>query len=180
MQKVLLHICCSTCAVSCIERLKNEGFSVVGFFYNPNIHPEDEYCARQKDLARIREVGDIEIVEGAYDTERWFARCDSLSQEPEGGARCHVCYEMRLKETEQKCTELDMDCFTTTLTVSPHKDSDVINEIGRRLGKGRFLERNFKKHDGFRRAGELAKQHNLYRQHYCGCVYSMGSTKISK
>ncbi len=173
MAKVLLHICCGVCAFGSIERLKNEGFYVTGFFYNPNIHPLREYERRRKVLDTVREKMEIEIIEGVYNPKEWFRLCKDYACEPEGGARCLVCYKMRLEETLFLSKKLFFDYFTTTLTISPYKKTGVIFEIGRRLEKEKFLDIDFKKKEGFKRAKELASKYNVYRQNYCGCVYSL-------
>ena len=173
MKKVLLHICCGVCAFASIERLKNEGYEVTGFFYNPNIHPLGEYKRRREVLSVVRESSGIEIIEGEYIPKEWFALCRHLKDEPEGGARCSICYGMRLKKTFSLSRELGFDYFTTTLTISPHKKSKVIFDIGKNIGGDKFLAIDFKKKDGFKRTNEIAKKYNVYRQNYCGCVYSL-------
>ncbi|OPX30955.1 MAG: hypothetical protein B1H08_00290 [Candidatus Omnitrophica bacterium 4484_171] len=173
MNKVLLHICCGVCAFASIERLKGEGYTVKGFFYNPNIHPSGEYEKRREVLNIVRDSTGIEIIEGGYDPREWFALCEHLKDEPEGGARCSICYRMRLKETFLLSKKLKFDYFTTTLTISPHKKSRVIFDIGSQIGGDDFLAIDFKKKDGFKRTNELARKYNVYRQNYCGCVYSL-------
>jgi predicted adenine nucleotide alpha hydrolase (AANH) superfamily ATPase len=171
--KVLLHICCGVCAAGVVERLNQEGHEVSGFFYNPNIHPEEEY-ERRLDVARsvARELG-FRLDVPPYNPEEWSLLAGSLEKEPEGGSRCQECYRLRLTRTFHFLGETDCNAFTTTLTVSPNKKADIINRIGVDLGGDRFLARDFKKKDGFKRSNELARQWGLYRQHYCGCRYSM-------
>lgn len=169
----LLHICCACCATTCIEELKDDGFKVVGFFYNPNIHPEEEYLKRKKELSVLKEKYSIEIIEGDYDKELWFEECSPFSYEKEGGHRCSLCYLLRLKKTYMKSKELGIEYFTTTLTVSPHKKSAVINQLGKEIGDKMFLERDFKKKDGFKKSVCRSKEWGLYRQRYCGCIYSL-------
>lgn len=176
-KKVLLHICCCGCASVAIERLKEEGFIVKGFFYNPNIHPPGEYLKRKSDLCILKKVFSIDIVEGSYTPKEWFSVCKEYAQEKEGGVRCRLCYEYRLKETYAFCKELKYDFFTTTLTISPHKHSQIIFDEGHTIGGGLFLERDFKKRDGFSEAVEFSKKYFLYRQNYCGCVYSLLARK---
>lgn len=173
MKKILLHICCGVCAFSCIERLKEEGFYIEGLFFNPNIHPHQEYLQRRQVLKIVQDVARIHIIEADYDPNRWLVLCKDYSDEKEGGSRCHICYELRLKETFNLCRELEFDYFTTTLSVSPHKRSNVIFDIGRRVGGTSFLEKDFKKKEGFKRAQELARKYGVYHQNYCGCIYSM-------
>lgn len=174
--KVLLHICCGVCASAVVERLLCEGHSVTGFFYNPNIHPVDEYEKRLEAARKVSERYGFELLEGIYDREKWFEKAKGLEYEPEGGARCSVCIEMRLKKTYEYMKQKMFDLFTTTLTVSPHKDPEQINSIGRSIGGERFICADFKKKGGFQKAMELAKELDLYKQRYCGCIYSLESS----
>jgi len=171
--RIVLHICCGVCATGAIERLSREGHQILGFFYNPNIYPEEEYQRRLEVVHRVaREFGfPIEIT--PYVPQDWSEKAISLGNEPEGGRRCEVCFRLRLKKTYLYMEECGWDTFTTTLTISPHKSADVINRVGQEVGGERFLARDFKKKDGFRHAIEIAKQWDLYRQDYCGCIYSM-------
>lgn len=170
-KKVLLHICCCSCASVCIERLEEEGFEVIGFFYNPNIHPESEY-QRRKEIEKLKKNFKIEIIEAEYIPEEWFRAVKGLENEPEGGKRCEVCFKLRLKKTRELCLEKNFDYFTSTLTISPHKDSKLIEELGLSLDKERFLPRDFKKRDGFKESVKKSKELGLYRQNYCGCIFS--------
>lgn len=171
-KRVLLHICCGVCTLYCIERLKREGFSVTGFFFNPNIHPYDEYERRRDVTYEVGRITAIEIIEGAYDDAQWMETCGAYGGEREGGRRCYLCYEMRLRRALQLLKERNFDYFSTTLTISPHKDSKAVITIGQNLDRERFLAIDFKKKDGFKRTLELARQYNLNRQNYCGCVFS--------
>lgn len=179
MEKVLLHICCGVCASSAVQRLRGENFYVVGFFYNPNIHPQEEYLKRQEVAGRVARILEFDLIPGAYDKDAWFAKTKDLKNEPEGGQRCLVCFKMRLEEAQKKAKELSINKFTTTLTVSPHKDTAAVNEIGEALGPSEFVTRDFKKQDGFRLAMEFAQQYNLYRQDFCGCIYSRKAKKLN-
>jgi predicted adenine nucleotide alpha hydrolase (AANH) superfamily ATPase len=172
MEKILLHICCGVCASPVVGKLREENFDVVGFFYNPNIHPEEEYLKRLDVAREVARILGFELIPGAYDKDLWFANTKGLENEPEGGLRCSVCFKMRLKETQKKARELNINKFTTTLTVSPHKNTKTINEMGGLISPSEFLVRDFKKQNGFKLAMEFAKRYNLYRQHYCGCIYS--------
>lgn len=172
--KVLLHVCCGVCAGSVAERLLAEGHQVIGHFYNPNIHPEAEYARRIKVAAIVSHSIGFRLTEDDYRPEDWFRAIAGLENEPEGGKRCEACYRMRLESTFLLMQFRGFDAFTTTLTVSPHKSAAVINRIGREIGGDKFLARDFKKKDGFKRSNEIAKKLGVYRQHYCGCVYSMG------
>ena len=170
--KIVLHICCGVCAAGVVERLNEEGHQVLGLFYNPNIHPQDEYERRLAATYRVAEEMGFSLEAGPYTPELWFEETSSLENEPEGGRRCEVCFRFRLKETFKYLEKSGWDSFATTLTVSPHKPADVINRIGREIGGDRFLARDFKKQAGFQRATELAQKWSLYRQDYCGCTYS--------
>jgi len=180
VKKILLHICCGVCASSCVENLHSQGFYVVGFFFNPNIHPFEEYQRRKENLKLIKEKFSLEIIEGEYNPREWFKICKEYAKEREGGRRCLLCYEFRLKETQKLCKSLGFDFFTTTLTVSPHKKAEMVFSVGKKLDEKRFLEIDFKKKDGFKKAMEFAKKYNLYRQDYCGCVYSFQERKWRK
>jgi len=171
--KILLHICCGVCAAGVVERLTLEGHQVHGLFYNPNIHPQQEYDRRLEVARKVAKELDFPLEVPLYITEEWFKETVSLENEPEGGRRCEVCFRLRLKKTYLYMKDCGADAFTTTLTVSPHKSADMINRVGQEIGGERFLARDFKKKAGFKRAVELAKKWALYRQDYCGCIYSM-------
>jgi len=172
-KKVLLHICCGVCAFYSIDYLKEKGFEVVGYFFNPNIYPEEEYNKRKDVLYTVADLTSIKIIEGDYANKEWEELCKAYKDEPEGGKRCELCYKIRLEETAKKSKDLNFDYFTTTLTISPHKKSKVIFDIATLIDKNRFLFIDFKKNDGFKKTIELAKKYNLYRQNYCGCRYSL-------
>ncbi len=170
--KVVLHICCGVCAAGVTERLAAEGHLVLGLFYNPNIHPLEEY-QRRLEVARTvsRKMG-FPLEVAPYVPEGWLRETAALESEPEGGKRCEVCFRLRLKKTYLLMKDWGGDAFTTTLTVSPHKSAAVVNQVGVEIGGEKFLARDFKKQEGFKRAMALAKEWALYRQDYCGCVYS--------
>ncbi|MBI4777308.1 epoxyqueuosine reductase QueH [Candidatus Desantisbacteria bacterium] len=170
---VLLHICCGICASSPVERLASDGFEVIGFFYNPNIYPSEEYQRRLDVVKIVSQHLNLQLIEGEYDNDRWLSLTNGMDKEPECGARCEVCFQMRLEETWKKACELHVPYFTTTLSVSLHKDSLSINRIGSEIDSKAFLAYDFKKQDGFKKAMEFSKQHLLYRQKYCGCVYGI-------
>ncbi|MBD3263468.1 MAG: recombinase [Candidatus Omnitrophica bacterium] len=172
MKKVLLHICCPNCATVCIERLRKEGFCVYGYFYNPNIHPHSEYEKRKADLDVIRHEYDIEIIEGCCNPLVWWEEIKGYEQEPEGGSRCSLCFGLRLRYTYNYMLSRNMDFFTTTLTISPHKNSRLVNETGSNISRDKFLIRDFKKSGGFQDSLKLSRQFNFYRQDYCGCIPS--------
>jgi predicted adenine nucleotide alpha hydrolase (AANH) superfamily ATPase len=173
--KIVVHICCGICAAGVVKNLSDEGHTVVGFFYNPNIHPEKEYLRRLETTRKVARELCFPLIAAPYMPEEWFVRADPLMYEPEGGKRCEVCYEMRLAKTYQYVLEYGIDAFTTTLTISPRKRAETVNRIGLEIGGDAFLARDFKKKDGFNKANQLARRWGLYRQNYCGCVYSMRS-----
>ncbi|MFH1845958.1 MAG: epoxyqueuosine reductase QueH [Candidatus Omnitrophota bacterium] len=173
---ILLHICCGVCAGSVIEKLMCEGHRVTGFFYNPNIHPEDEYKKRLNGAQQTADHMGIELIEGPYDRQNWFPLIKGKEYEPECGDRCKICYDMRLKKTYEYMKKKMLDAFTTTLTVSPVKDAAIINSAGRDIAGERFICADFKKKNGFIRANEMASELGLYRQNYCGCIYSLESS----
>lgn len=171
MPKLLLHVCCAPCATHIIETLK-EDFELTAYFYNPNIHPEEEYRLR---LENLKKLG-VTFVEGKYDIDVWFNATKGYEKEPEGGARCEICYRLRMGEAARFAKENNFAYFATTLTISPHKSARVINSIGEELSKKygiKFYSADFKKRNGFKKSVELSKKHGLYRQSYCGCVFSM-------
>jgi predicted adenine nucleotide alpha hydrolase (AANH) superfamily ATPase len=172
MKEILLHICCGVCASSVVQRLRQENFFVLGFFYNPNIHPETEYLKREGVAKQVAHILKFELIPAVYDKDNWFVKTKGLEDEPEGGRRCSICFRMRLEQTQRKAIQMNISRFTTTLTVSPHKNSAIINDIGKAISPSGFLAYDFKKQDGFKLANKFAKQYNLYRQDYCGCMYS--------
>ncbi|MBP7792100.1 MAG: epoxyqueuosine reductase QueH [Candidatus Goldbacteria bacterium] len=176
MEKILLNVCCAPDATHCINVLRGEGFYVITYFYNPNVHPEDEYKARFADMIKLAKETNVEnIMDVSYDVSEWKKRCDILAGEKEGGARCTECFKLRLEKTAEKARELGIETFATTLTISPHKNVNLINNIGKKIAENyglKYYESNFKKKDGFKKSIELSKKYNLYRQNYCGCVYS--------
>jgi len=145
---------------------------VLGIFHNPNIHPLEEYERRLEAARKVAQELDFPLVVPPYEPEGWFKETSALANEPEGGRRCEVCFRLRLRQTYLYMEEGGWDAFTTTLTVSPHKSAAVVNRIGCEVGGERFLVRDFKKKEGFQRATELAREWSLYRQNYCGCIYS--------
>lgn len=175
---LLLHSCCAPCSSYVLEYL-SEFFRITVFYYNPNIYPEQEYGKRveeQKSLIeRMSAVNPISFEEGRYDKERFYGMAKGLEKEKEGGERCFRCYELRLREAAKLAKEKGFDYFTTTLTISPLKNAQKLNAIGEKLaeeyGIG-WLPSDFKKKDGYKRSVELSREYGLYRQDYCGCVFS--------
>ena len=171
--KILLHVCCGVCAAGVVERLSSEGHQVYGLFYNPNIHPLEEYGRRLEVTRKVAEELNFPLEVPPYIPEAWLQETDYWKNEPEGGKRCEVCFRLRLEKTYLCMKEQGLDAFTTTLTISPRKSADMVNRVGEEIGGERFLVRDFKKKGGFQRTVELAKKWALYRQNYCGCIYSM-------
>ena len=182
---LLLHSCCAPCSSYVLEYLAPY-FQICDFYYNPNISPKREYEDRKEELMRlITEMGlstEVTFLEGTYQPEDFFAMAKGLEDLPEGGERCFKCYEMRLRESAKIAKEQGADYFATTLTISPLKNAQKLNEIGERLAEEygvKYLPSDFKKKNGYKRSVELSAQHELYRQNYCGCVFSkMQSEKI--
>ena len=172
--RLALHSCCGPCSSYVMEYL-SKYFDITLFYYNPNIYPEEEYQHRLSEQLRLCEIFGIPTVPCDYDPERYEAYVRGLEQEPEGGARCTVCFRLRLEETARQAQAHGFDYFGTTLTVSPHKDAQRLNAIGAELAQQygvRWLPSDFKKREGYKRSIELSKQYGLYRQEYCGCLYS--------
>jgi predicted adenine nucleotide alpha hydrolase (AANH) superfamily ATPase len=175
MKKVLLHVCCAPCSTHAIELLMLE-YEVTLFYSDSNIYPREEYEKRLGEARKVAKAYDLELVEDAYDTAGWLEAIKGLEAEPERGKRCPKCFEFNLKRAADYAKCHGFDFFTTTLTISPHKDSKTIFGIGKRLVENTrigFLELDFKKQDGFRHSKELSERHGLYRQNYCGCRFSM-------
>ena len=174
---LLLHACCAPCSSGVLPVLA-EHFKITLFFHNPNISPESEYEYRLKELYRlVEEMGysDIEIVASDYNEEEFLNIARGREELPEGGARCKDCYRLRLRATAEYARENDFDYFTTTLTVSPYKNAQYLNDIGRELSEEygiKYLVSDFKKKEGYKKSCENSKKYGLYRQIYCGCVYS--------
>jgi len=175
MKRMLLHICCAPCSTYVIEVLKPI-YEVTGFFYNPNIHPRGQYKLRLEEMVRYAKIAGINLIIGEYDVKRWFELVKGLEDEPEGGERCLVCYRMRLERTAQYAVDHGFDIITTTLSISPHKKADRINSIGTEVADKygvEFLQADFKKKGGFQKSVIMSKRYNLYRQNYCGCIFSL-------
>lgn len=177
--KLLLHSCCAPCSSYVLEYL-SEHFEITVFYYNPNIYPEDEYVKRveeqQNFIHAMKGKYPITFIEGNYDTDRFYEMARGLEQVKEGGERCFRCYELRLRETAVLAAEKGFDYFTTTLSISPMKNAQKLNEIGENLAEeygGHYLFSDFKKKNGYKRSIELSGEYGLYRQDYCGCVFSM-------
>jgi predicted adenine nucleotide alpha hydrolase (AANH) superfamily ATPase len=172
--RLLLHACCAPDATVGFERLMRD-WHVVGYFFNPNIQPIDEYSKRLSDFLRLGCSMSVEIRTGEYLEQAWLDAIKGLESEPERGKRCDVCYRFRLENTAGLAKREGFDAFATVLTVSPHKNALIINQMGQELSRQMgvdYLDTDLKKQDGFKRSVELSKQLGLYRQRYCGCRYS--------
>jgi epoxyqueuosine reductase len=171
--KVALHICCAVCAAGSAERLIQEGHQVVGFYYNPNIYPPEEYRLRLENARKVAGKLAFVLNTGTYFPEEWERLIEGLEKEPEGGRRCPLCFRMRLEKTYQFMLESGCEAFASTLSMGSNKSALLIEQIACQIGAERFLSRDFKKKEGFKRAGELSRLWGLYRQNYCGCQYSL-------
>ncbi len=174
MKKLLLHICCGPCGLYVYEKLRLE-YDVTGYFYNPNIHPKKEYEFRKEELKKIAEIYNWNIVYAEYDMKDWFSFIKGYEKEPERGKRCSLCYKFRLEKTFQYAKQNNFDIITSTLSISPHKNTDQINIEGYALSENygiEFLGESFKKKNGFNIGKEMGKKLNVKRQDYCGCSYS--------
>lgn len=180
---LLLHACCAPCSSACLERLSNF-FKITIIYYNPNITEEKEYLKRLEELKnfiqKIKVKYPINIIDTRYDPKEFFEISKGLEKEKERGKRCYKCYELRLEETAKVAKENNFDFFATTLTLSPYKKTDWLNEIGENLSnkyQTSYLYSDFKKKNGYKRSIELSKIYNLYRQDYCGCIFSQKNNK---
>jgi predicted adenine nucleotide alpha hydrolase (AANH) superfamily ATPase len=176
MRRLLLHVCCGPCATHSIQDLQEELYDVTLFFSNSNIQPETEYYKRLNSLKVYVDRIKIPLIIDSYNPDEWFELIRGYEANPEGGARCQICIKTRLEKTAQYAKFHGFEGFTTTLTISPHKNFQLINELGEKLGKEyniQFLPKNFKKKDGFQKSIAMSKEHQLYRQNYCGCRFSM-------
>jgi len=173
--RLLLHSCCGPCSTAVIERLK-EYADITIIYYNPNIEPIDEYEKRKIEQIKVIEKLGVKYLDCDYDNTAFKLIASGLEKEPEGGKRCHKCYLLRLEYVAKVAKDKMFDYFSTTLTVSPYKHSDVLNKIGLNLEtkyEVKYLVNDFKKRDGYKRSIEMSKEYDLYRQDYCGCLYSL-------
>ncbi|MDE7365490.1 MAG: epoxyqueuosine reductase QueH [Ruminococcus sp.] len=173
---LMLHACCAPCSSHTLLYLYNH-FDITVFFFNPNIAPESEYDFRKQELKRlITEMNlDVKMIDADYNPQPFYELARGLENLSERGLRCQRCIEYRLRRTAESARNAGSDYFTTTLTISPHKDCDFINKCGGRIAEEtgvQYLFSDFKKHDGYKHSIELSRQYNLYRQNYCGCIYS--------
>ena len=171
--KLLLHSCCAPCSTACLEALKDY-FDITVFYYNPNITEEQEYQKRKNEQIKLLNILSIPFIEGEYITKDFFDGAKEFALEKEGGKRCEFCIKLRLEKTADFARANGYEYFCSTLSVSPHKNSAYINLVGQALSTDNclYLQNNFKKNNGFLRSIQLSNEYNLYRQNYCGCVYS--------
>lgn len=171
---LLLHICCAPCSPYAIELLQKD-YDVTAYFYDPNIHPEQEYWFRLEEMKRFSHKISLPLVAAEYDADRWFDITKGHEMDEEKGERCNLCFDLRLDKTAQFAKENSFEFFATVLTTSPHKNAKIINQIGKTLSNKygiKFLEADFKKRDGFKISVTISKEYGLKRQDYCGCIYS--------
>jgi predicted adenine nucleotide alpha hydrolase (AANH) superfamily ATPase len=173
-KKILVHMCCAPCAAPSGERLMLDGYKVVLFFSNSNIHPKEEYEKRLESARKLAKIWDVVIEEDLYDHDSWLEEIKGLENEPEKGLRCEKCFKYNLKRAADITDRLGLPAFATTLTLSPHKISKTIFRIGSEFPK--FKPYDFKKKDGFLRSLQLTKEYDLFRQNYCGCEFSLRDT----
>lgn len=176
--RLLLHSCCAPCSSAVLESIA-QYFKITVFYYNPNISPQDEYLHRVQEqkrfLSQFPPAASISFLEGDYEPDRFFQIAKGLEQEPEGRARCALCYELRLRRTAELAKELEFHYFTTTLSISPYKNAEKLNAIGKRLSQEYgipYLYSDFKKKERYKRSIALSEEYGLYRQDFCGCPFS--------
>ena len=181
-KKILLQSCCAPCSTAVIERLVSD-YEITILYYNPNIYPEEEYLKRKAEELKYIEIfnnknpeNQIKFLDSDYESKKFYEKTKGFENAREGGARCAICFRLRLEKTASIAKQEGFDVFGTTLTVSPHKNAELINAIGLELQKEydvEFLVSNFKKQNGYKRSVELAKENDLYRQNYCGCEFAL-------
>jgi epoxyqueuosine reductase len=173
-KKILLHTCCAPC-IAYVNELLSQNFQVTAFYYNPNISPESEYRKRLAELERFSENKDLKLLTGDYDIRSWTSRVKEFRFLGEKSLRCRECISMRLEKSFEVAAERGMNSVASTLSISPHKDADMINSIGKELEERfgvEFLPADFKKNNGYRKSVEISREMGFYRQNYCGCIYS--------
>ena len=184
--RLLLHSCCAPCSSYVLEYLSNY-FEITVFYYNPNIFPENEYTKRileqQMLISDMKMKHPVSFLAGNYDRQRFYEIAAGLEHLKEGGERCFKCYELRLEEAAKVAVDGEFDFFTTTLSISPMKNAEKLNELGKVIGQKynvEYLQSDFKKKNGYKRSIELSKTYNLYRQDYCGCEFSFRDRQLEK
>ena len=179
--KIVLHACCAICSGYPVSYLKEAGYHICVYFYNPNIFPAEEYSKRLEAQKTLCSHFTVELVEGKYDTESFYECAKGLENEPEKGRRCIECFRLRLEKTAQFCIEQGIENFTTSIVISPHKNFQLLSELGKEIaGKYNlnYLDIDFKKKDGFLKTNKISRELSLYRQNYCGCEFSLRTRGI--
>lgn len=185
---ILLHSCCGPCSTAVIERLA-PNFDITILYYNPNIYPEEEYIKRKNEEIKYINIynknneSKVNFLDCDYESEKFYEAVKGFEDEREGGARCPLCFALRLRKTASLAKEKNFEYFGTTLTVSPHKNASQINAIGKSLESEigvKFLEADFKKQNGYLRSIQISKENNLYRQNYCGCEFALKIQQAQK
>lgn len=174
--KIILHACCAICSGYPVSYLKDAGYSVIVYFYNPNIYPDSEYQKRLEAEKTLCDHFGVELIEGEYNPDEYYDFVKGFEQEPEKGARCDKCFELRLRKTAQFAIERSISNFTTSIVISPHKNFQKLSIIGNKIAEEynlNYLDIDFKKKDGFLKTNRISKELGLYRQNYCGCKFAM-------
>lgn len=175
-KKIVIHACCAICSAYPISYLQDMGYQVCVYFYNPNIYPDKEYQKRLEAQRILCTHLGCELIEGEYNPQEYYDFVKGLENEPEKGLRCNKCFELRLQKTAEFTKTKNIKYFTTSIVISPHKNFAKLTAIGEKIAEKngiKYLAINFKKNDGFLKTNRISKELNLYRQHYCGCVFAM-------
>jgi len=175
-KKIILHACCAICSGYPVSYLKDAGYSVIVYFYNPNIFPQEEYLKRLSAQKTLCTHYGVELIEGKYELEVFYEAAKGYESEPEKGLRCHKCFELRLRKTAELCKKLGIKDFTTSIVISPHKNFRLLSDIGKKIASEydlNYLDIDFKKKDGFLKTNKISRELELYRQNYCGCKFSL-------
>ena len=175
MPSILLHSCCVPCSAHVINELIKK-YDVTLFYFNPNIFPEGEYQKRLQELRKYLQKIKLDLIQGKYDHQAWLEKIKGYENEPERGRRCEICYRVRLEKTALEAKKLGFDIFCSTLSISPHKDAQMINKIGQELSKEYnvpYLASDWKKQNGFKKSCDISREEGFYRQSYCGCEFSI-------
>ncbi len=180
IDRIVMHSCCAPCSGEVIEAIQASGVKQTVFFYNPNIHPQEEYLMRKNENKRFCKKMGIEFIDADYDTDNWFERVKGLENEPERGRRCSLCFDMRFERTALFAHENKFELFTSSLGISRWKNMDQINSSGhtaaQKYQKLKYWDFNWRKKGGTQRMIEISKKEKFYQQEYCGCVYSLRDT----
>ena len=174
--KIVLHACCAICSGYPISYLKDLGYEVVVYFYNPNIYPQEEYQRRLEAERTLCKYFDVVLVEGEYEPNEYYDYVKGLESEPEKGSRCDKCFELRLYKTADFAKSIGVEEFTTSIVISPHKNFEKLSKIGEKISNEsgiNYLSIDFKKKDGFLKTNKISKELGLYRQNYCGCKFAL-------